>query len=157
VDLVLLAVGKLRPSFREACDDYLRRLSRYAKAREVEVREASRAPTVVAQRAEEGERLLARRPPGSRLVALARQGTAWSSEELARHVARWQHEARPVALVIGGSHGLPPALLASAERWSLGPLTLPHELARVVVVEQLYRAFTILRGEPYHKGAGDRA
>ena len=156
MDLVLLAVGKLRPSYRDACDDYLRRLSRYAKAREVEVREASRAPTVVAQRAEEGERLLAKRPAGARLVALARQGTAWTSEELARQVARWQHEA-PVALVIGGSHGLPPELLASAERWSLGPLTLPHELARVVVLEQLYRAFTILRGEPYHKGAGDRA
>jgi 23S rRNA (pseudouridine1915-N3)-methyltransferase len=156
VELVLLAVGKLRPSYREACDDYLRRLSRYLKVREVEVREASRAPTVVAQRAEEGERLLARRPPGSRLVALARQGTAWNSEDLARQVERWLREARPVALAIGGSHGLPPGLLASAERWSLGPLTLPHELARVVVLEQLYRACTILRGEPYHKGAGDR-
>jgi 23S rRNA (pseudouridine1915-N3)-methyltransferase len=156
VELVLLTVGKLRPSYREACDDYLRRLGRYASAREVEVREASRAPTVAAQRETEGERLLARRPPGSRLVALARQGTGWSSEELARHVARWQGEARSVALVIGGSRGLSPGLLASAERWSLGPLTLPHELARVVVLEQLYRAFTILRGEPYHKGAGDR-
>ena len=156
MELVLLAVGKLRPSYREACDDYLRRLSRYLKVREVEVREASRAPTVVAQRAEEGERLLARRPPGSRLVALARQGTAWNSEDLARQVERWLREARPVALAIGGSHGLPPGLLASAERWSLGPLTLPHELARVVVLEQLYRACTILRGEPYHKGAGDR-
>jgi 23S rRNA (pseudouridine1915-N3)-methyltransferase len=110
----------------------------------------------VAQRAEEGERLLARRPPGSRLVALARQGTAWNSEDLARQVERWLREARPVALAIGGSHGLPPGLLASAERWSLGPLTLPHELARVVVLEQLYRACTILRGEPYHKGAGNR-
>ncbi|HKT58956.1 MAG TPA: 23S rRNA (pseudouridine(1915)-N(3))-methyltransferase RlmH, partial [Gemmatimonadales bacterium] len=141
---------------REACDDYLRRLGRYLKVREIEVREASRAPSVAAQRAEEGERLLARRPPGSRLVALARQGTGWSSEELARQVERWQREARPVALAIGGSHGLSPELLASAERWSLGPLTLPHELARVVVLEQLYRASTILRGEPYHKGSGDR-
>lgn len=157
MELVLLAVGKLRPSYRDACDDYLRRLARYLKAREVEVREASRAPTAAAQRAEEGERLLARRPAGSRLVALARQGTGWSSEALARELARWQREARPVALAIGGSHGLSPGLLASAERWSLGPLTLPHELARVVVLEQLYRACTILRGEPYHKGAGDRA
>jgi 23S rRNA (pseudouridine1915-N3)-methyltransferase len=157
MELFLLTVGKLRPSYREACDDYLRRLGRYLKVREVEVREVSRAPTVTAQRAEEGARLLARRPPGSRLVALARQGTAWSSEELARQLARWQREARPLAVAIGGSRGLPPDLLAAADRWSLGPLTLPHELARVVVVEQLYRACTILRGEPYHKGAGERA
>jgi 23S rRNA (pseudouridine1915-N3)-methyltransferase len=157
MELVLLTVGKLRPSYREACDDYLRRLGRCFKAREVEVREASRAPTVEAQREEEGARLLARRPAGGRLVALARQGTGWSSEELARRVARWQGEARPVALVIGGSHGLAPGVLAAAaDRWSLGPLTLPHELARVVVAEQLYRACTILRGEPYHKGAGER-
>ncbi|MGH7515171.1 MAG: 23S rRNA (pseudouridine(1915)-N(3))-methyltransferase RlmH [Gemmatimonadales bacterium] len=157
MELFLLTVGKLRPSYREACDDYLRRLGRYLRMREVEVREASRAPSVAAQRAEEGERLLARRPAGSRLVALARQGTAWSSEELARQLEQWRQEARPVAFAIGGSRGLSPDLMAAAERWSLGPLTLPHELARVVVVEQLYRACTILRGEPYHKGAGERA
>jgi 23S rRNA (pseudouridine1915-N3)-methyltransferase len=157
MELVLLTVGRLRPSYREACDDYLRRLGRYVKVREVEVREASRAPTVEAQRAEEGERLLAKRPAGARLVALARQGTGWSSEELARRIGAWQREARPVALALGGSHGLPGDLLAAAsDRWSLGPLTLPHELARIVVVEQLYRACTILRGEPYHKGAGER-
>ena len=157
MELFLLTVGKLRPSYREACDDYLRRLGRYLKVREVEVREASRAPSVTAQRAEEGERLLARRPAGSRLVALAREGTSWSSQDLARQLDRWQQEARPVALAIGGSRGLSPDLLAAADGWSLGPLTLPHELARVVVVEQLYRACTILRGEPYHKGAGERA
>jgi 23S rRNA (pseudouridine1915-N3)-methyltransferase len=158
MELVLLAVGKLRPSYREAVDDYLRRLGRHFKVREVEVREASRAPTVAAQRSEESARLLAGRPAGARLVALARQGTAWSSEDLARRVGRWTQEARPVALAIGGSRGLAPDLIAAADdRWSLGPLTLPHELARVVVAEQLYRAVTILRGEPYHKGAGERA
>jgi 23S rRNA (pseudouridine1915-N3)-methyltransferase len=89
-------------------------------------------------------------------VALARQGSAWTSTELARRLEAWQREARPVALAIGGSRGLAGDLLAAAtDRWSLGPLTLPHELARVVVVEQLYRASTILRGEPYHKGARD--
>jgi 23S rRNA (pseudouridine1915-N3)-methyltransferase len=91
--------------------------------------------------------------PGSTLVVLARAGTPWSSEDLARQMERWRNEARPVALAIGGSHGLSSGFLAGASaRWSLGPLTLPHELARVVVVEQLYRAITILRGEPYHKG-----
>jgi 23S rRNA (pseudouridine1915-N3)-methyltransferase len=157
VELVLLAVGKLRPGYREVADDYLRRLGRSFKVREVEVREAARAPSVEAQRAEEGARLLARQPNGARLVALARQGAGWTSEELALRLEQWRREARPVAFAIGGSHGLPPALLAAAgDRWSLGPLTLPHELARIVVVEQLYRAGTILRGEPYHKGAGER-
>ena len=73
MELVLLAVGKLRPSYRAAVDDYLRRLGRHLKVREIEVREASRAPTVEAQRTEEGVRLLAKRPAGSRLVALARR------------------------------------------------------------------------------------
>ncbi len=157
MELVLIAVGRLRSAYRQATDDYLRRLGRHVKVREVEVREASRSPSVEAQRREESARLATRRPPGARLVALARQGTGWTSEELAARLERWMREARDVALVIGGSHGLAPDLIdGAAERWSLGPLTLPHELARVVVAEQLYRASTILRGEPYHKGGGER-
>ena len=154
MELTLLAVGKLRPFYREACDEYARRLGRYARWREIEVREASRSPSVEAQRRAEAARLSAKLPAGSTVVALARSGTLWSSEQLAREIDRWRVAAGPVALVIGGSHGLSPELMArSASRWSLGPLTLPHELARVVVVEQLYRGFTILRGEPYHKGS----
>jgi len=147
-------VGRLRPAMREAADDYLRRLRRYTGIREVEVREASREPTIPAQREAEAARLAERMPAGSRLVALAREGQGWTSAELARRVDEWRLAARPVTFVLGGSNGLAPALLQQAQlRWSLGPLTLPHELARVVVVEQLYRAFTILRGEPYHKGS----
>jgi len=153
VDLVILAVGRLRPAMREAADDYLRRLTRYAGAREVEVREASREPSVPAQQEAEAVRLTERTPPGSRVVALAREGQGWTSAELSRRIDEWRLAARPVTFVLGGSHGLAPRLLRRADaRWSLGPLTLPHELARVVVLEQLYRAFTILRGEPYHKG-----
>jgi 23S rRNA (pseudouridine1915-N3)-methyltransferase len=154
VQLHLLAVGRLRPSYREACDDYLRRLGRYLTVAEAEVREAARAPSPEAQREEEAARLRARIPAGAATVALARDGRGWSSAELARVVEQWRLAARPVAILIGGSRGLAPSLLAAAgARWSLGPLTLPHELARVVVAEQLYRAMTILRGEPYHKGA----
>ncbi|MBA3522888.1 MAG: 23S rRNA (pseudouridine(1915)-N(3))-methyltransferase RlmH [Gemmatimonadales bacterium] len=152
MELVLLAVGRLRPYYRQACDDYARRLSRHVTFREVEVREASRAPTEKSQQSEEAERLLAQAPSVGSLVALERSGTAWSSPEVARQLDRWLLSARPVALVLGGSHGLSPTLLARADlQWSLGPLTLPHELARVVVVEQIYRGFSILRGEPYHK------
>ncbi len=153
MQLTLLAVGRLRPYYRAACDDYLRRLSRSVKIAETEVREASRAPTAEAQRADEAGRLRRHFPSGGTVVALARAGSAWSSEDLAVRLERWKLEARPVAFVIGGSRGLAAELIASAaERWSLGPLTLPHELARIVVVEQLYRGMTILRGEPYHKG-----
>ena len=151
--ILLLAVGRLRPFYREACDDYLRRLGRYARVTETEVREASRAPTVAAQRGEEADRLRQRAPGGATVVALAREGSSWTSEELARRVEGWRVAARPLAFFIGGSHGLAPKFLESAAaRWSLGPLTLPHELARVIVVEQLYRAFTIVHGQPYHKG-----
>lgn len=154
MDLALVSVGKLRPYYRTAADDYLRRLRRYATPTEHEVREASRAPTLSVQRAEEAARLETRIIEGSTVVALAREGTGWSSRELARQVERWLLSARPLCLVIGGSAGLDPSLIARAHaRWSLGPLTFPHELARIIVLEQLYRAFTILRGEPYHKGA----
>jgi 23S rRNA (pseudouridine1915-N3)-methyltransferase len=108
---------------------------------------------VDAQREEEAGRLRRRVPDGATLVTLTRQGSSWTSEELARRVEGWRVAARPLAFVLGGSHGLSPGFLsAAAARWSLGPLTLPHELARVVVAEQLYRAFTILGGQPYHKG-----
>jgi 23S rRNA (pseudouridine1915-N3)-methyltransferase len=156
VEISIVAVGKLRPYYRDAVDDYARRLKRYTTFSEHEVREASRAPTVPAQLTEEAGRLGGRIPQGADLVALTRDGAGWSSADLARQLDRWLMASRPVALAIGGSHGLDASLLTrAAARWSLGPLTLPHELARVVVVEQLYRAFTILRGEPYHKG-GER-
>jgi 23S rRNA (pseudouridine1915-N3)-methyltransferase len=153
VEISIVAVGKLRPHYRVAADDYAGRLKRYVNFREQEVREASRAPNVAIQRAQEAERLSGLIAKGSTMVGLARVGAGWTSADLARQLERWLVSARPLSLVIGGSHGLDADLLASASaRWSLGPLTLSHELARVVVLEQLYRAFTILRGEPYHKG-----
>jgi 23S rRNA (pseudouridine1915-N3)-methyltransferase len=155
VQIVILAVGRLRSYYREACDDYLRRLGRYARVEEREVRETSGVSPAVGQRRDDAT-LLERVPDGATLVALARGGTPWTSRELARRLERWRDGARPLALAIGGSHGLGSELLDRAgARWSLGPLTLPHELARVVVVEQVYRGFTILAGERYHKG-GER-
>ena len=153
MEITIAAVGKLRPYYREAADDYARRLKRYVALQEHEVREASRAPNSAAQLADEARRLESRISAGTSVVALTRAGAGWSSRDLAAQLDRWLTASRPVALVIGGSKGLDMSLLARAPlQWSLGPLTLPHELARVVVLEQLYRAFTILRGEPYHKG-----
>jgi 23S rRNA (pseudouridine1915-N3)-methyltransferase len=151
--IVLLAVGRLRPAFRAAADEYVRRLRRYARINEMEVRE-SRGGTPEEMRTRDSAALAARLPEAATVVALARGGGPWSSQELARRLQGWQERGRPLAVVLGGSYGLSAGFLAGAqERWSLGPATLPHELARVVALEQLYRAFTILRGEPYHKGS----
>jgi 23S rRNA (pseudouridine1915-N3)-methyltransferase len=148
----LVAVGKLRPSFREASDEYLTRIRRYSPFEEREIREAGRAPTPTARQREETARIAAALPPGATVVLLDRGGSGWTSEELARKLDGWRGSGRAVALVIGGAFGLDPAgLVPVLTRWSLGPLTLAHELARVVVLEQWYRAWTILRGEPYHK------
>ena len=150
---ILLAVGKLRPCYREASDEYLRRLKHYGPIVEREIREAGRATTPELRRREEASRIVQALPAGVRLVALAREGSPWTSEALARQLDRWRQGSADLALVIGGAYGLAPELLARAsQRWSLGPLTLPHQLARVIVLEQWYRAWTMLRGEPYHKG-----
>ncbi len=156
MELALLAVGRLRSYYREAADDYARRIGHYARLTEIEIREASRAGSVERQRSQEAERLRQKLPAGGIVVALARGGSAWSSAELARRLSQWQQQGRPVVLVVGGSQGLDPGFTAiAAHRWSMGAITLPHELARVVVLEQLYRGFTILRGEPYHKGGAE--
>lgn len=151
MQVALIAVGRLRPYYRDACDDYLRRVRRHARLAEHEVREGPDANPVV-QRREEAARIRGHLPKGARIVALAIGGEPWSSEALAARVERWRTEAKPLAIVIGGATGLDEELLSAADaRWSLGPMTLPHELARVVVCEQLYRAFSILGGTPYHK------
>jgi len=150
-DILVIAVGRLRPAFRAAADEYLRRLKRYAKVREVEIRE-SRSGTPAEGRRRDAAGLAERLPATATLVALARNGAPWSSPELARRLEGWQQRGRPIAFALGGSYGLAADFLNEAdERWSLGPGTLPHELARVVALEQLYRAFKIMRGEPYHR------
>lgn len=149
----LLAVGKLRSYYREACDDYLKRLRRYAPIVEREIREAGRAASFALQRREERTRLEKAIPAGAVVVALDGGDPSWSSEDLARRLDAWRAGSARIALVIGGAVGLEPDFVARAAwRWSLGRLTLPHQLARVVVLEQWYRAWTILQGEPYHKG-----
>ena len=128
-------------ALRAACDEYLSRIRHYAKIEEREVKDEARS-------------LGGAIPDDSRLVALSRHGEAWTSERLAELTGTWEMEGRDVTFAIGGATGLPEDVLQRAERvWSIGPLTLPHELARVVLYEQLYRAYTIRRGEPYHRGS----
>ncbi len=155
MQLLLLAVGKLRPTLREVCDDYLRRCQRVLTVTEREVRQAGQGRDSAWQRDDEGRRILDTLPPGMPMVLLDRVGEGWTSEELARRMYDWGLAARDRAIVVGGATGIAAAVRERADAvWSLGPLTLPHELVRVVVAEQLYRATTILQGRPYHKGAG---
>ncbi len=153
----LVTVGRVRDTaLREACEGYTGRIRRYLRFAVCEVREAGRrAREAAAARQLEGEALRAAVPAGARLFALTREGRGGSSEAFARRLAEWQRDARDVAFVLGGAYGLDTQVLEAAEeRLSLSPMTLPHELARLVLLEQLYRACTILRGEPYHK-SGD--
>ena len=101
---------------------------------------------------EEGTKMLAAVPEGANLTALEVRGKPLSTEELAKQLNQWLQEGRDQALLIGGPDGLAPECLARAGlKWSLSPLTLPHGLVRVVVAEQLYRAWSILKNHPYHR------
>jgi 23S rRNA (pseudouridine1915-N3)-methyltransferase len=151
--LRLLAIGKDRSGlYAPAVAEYAQRLSRYVKFELVELPEARKHAGTPRAKEEEAATLLAKLDPRERVVALDERGKEYTSVELARRMESWLQGARDVALVIGGSDGLAPELLERAEeRLALSRLTLAHRLARLVLVEQLYRAFTILRGEPYHK------
>lgn len=141
----VVAVGKLKDrALRSVVDDYAKRIGRYARFSETELRDGP-ADQV-------GERLRRAPSPRARVVALEVDGDACSSREFARIVGQAEDDGAidELTFLIGGSHGLPAEVSRGADvRLSLGPMTLPHRLCRVVLVEQIYRAFTILRGEPY--------
>jgi len=154
VRFVLAVVGKPRDaSLASAIAEYERRAARYWPLQVVEVREESARGSGEAQvRERESTRLSEALPAGSQLVACDVGGRSMTSEAFAAFMQQQREAARDVGFVIGGAYGLSEALRARANvRLSLAPWTLPHELARLVLAEQLYRAGTIIRGEPYHK------
>ncbi|WP_159888075.1 23S rRNA (pseudouridine(1915)-N(3))-methyltransferase RlmH [Paenibacillus puerhi] len=155
----IVAVGKLKESYLvQGIAEYAKRLGPYAKLQLVEVPD-ERAPESMSAAEEaqvkqrEGERLLSHLRSDAFVVALAIDGRPLSSEELSRQLQDLATYGRShVAFVIGGSLGLAPEVLARADlKLSFGRMTLPHQLMRLVLVEQVYRAFKIMRGEPYHK------
>lgn len=153
--VLLILVGKVKGSLAPAVDEYETRAGRYWKLEVVEVDAGASGGSGDARavREAEAERILARVPDSARLVALTREGKRVSSRALADDLADAALHARDVAFAIGGAWGLDISVLTRAERrLSLSALTLPHEVARLVLAEQLYRAGTLLRGEPYHKG-----
>lgn len=155
MELHVVAVGRVAdPALRNACAEYAARVRRVWKLEIREVRAPAGHYSPAERRRREGERLLAALPPGSLWVALTRPGTVETSEGLARRLAGWQAAARRVAFVIGGAEGLDQRVLQRCEfALSLSALTFPHELARLILLEQLYRALTLLKGTPYHRGA----
>ena len=154
--VVLAVVGKAGKTFAEAIEDYEKRARRYWPLEIVEVKptKAGGSKTDEDVRSSEAEQLLERLPRDVEVVALTRVGERWSSEQLSAYLQR--HAVRSsagVAFLIGGALGLGDAVVRRAQhRLSLSTMTLPHDMARLMMAEQLYRAGTIARGEPYHKG-----
>ena len=150
----VLAVGRPRQSgLADAIREYETRAAHYWPLEIVEVKEASaRGATAEQVRTREADRLVERLTPDARVVACDPGGDTLDSNAFARWLASLRDGAQDITFIIGGAYGLGDAVRARASRrLSLAPWTLPHELARLVLTEQLYRAGTIVRGEPYHK------
>ena len=154
--LRLLCVGDRQPAWIvQGFETYARRMPRDCSLALVEVPTRHSGKTADVKRAviREGERLIQSIPEGALVIALDAGGELWSTKQLAQQLGEWRRDHQNVALLIGGAEGLAPACLTRAHRrWSLSALTLPHGLARVLVAEQLYRAWSILSGHPYHRG-----
>jgi 23S rRNA (pseudouridine1915-N3)-methyltransferase len=152
--LRVIAVGTRMPAWVDAAvQDYTRRLHGPWKLELKELAPANRRqPEGAAARADEARRILALLGARDTVVPLDERGQEFNTLELARWLEDQRVEARDLSFIIGGPDGLDPEVLARGHRtWSLSRLTLPHALARVVLVEQLYRAGTVLAGHPYHR------
>lgn len=151
----LVAVGERMPDWVVAgYDEYARRLSGEIRLELVEIPALKRTRTgdLARIREAEGERMVAALHTDDRVIALDVQGKALSTEALAAELQRTLPEGRNIALLVGGPEGLATCALARArERWSLSALTLPHPLVRILVAEQIYRGWSLLRGHPYHR------
>lgn len=159
MNISIITVGKLKEKYlKQGIDEYLKRMSAYAKVEIVEVAD-EKAPEVLSEnemlqvKEKEGERILAKLHPDTYVIALAIEGKQKSSEELADTLDKLATYGKSkIAFVIGGSLGLSQQVLQrSDEKLSFSKMTFPHQLMRLVLVEQIYRAFRINRGEPYHK------
>jgi len=151
----VLAVGPKMPAWvNEGAGDYLKRLPRELPLEFVTLALGSRGKNQPSEKAiaQEGDAMLAAIRDSDHVVALDLHGHAWSTEQLSGQLQRWREQAKDVAILIGGPDGLDARALArSDQRWSLSNLTLPHPLVRVLLAEQVYRAWSISQNHPYHK------
>ena len=151
----ILAIGNKMPAWvTQGYHEYAKRLSSPFSLELIEIPAEKRTknsdiPRLVER---EGEKLLAASKSSHRIIALDVKGHSWTTEQLASRLDQWQHDGQNIDLLIGGPDGLSSACLQKAEsKWSLSPLTLPHPLVRIILAEQLYRAWSILQGHPYHR------
>ena len=151
----LVAIGERMPAWvATGFADYVKRLAHDLPLELLELKPGARGKGRDETRAvlDEGAAMLATISRDTYVIALDGGGQAWSSEQLAQELQGWRMRGRDLAFLIGGPDGHAPDVLARADqRWSLGPLTLPHMLVRLVMAEQLYRATTIVSGHPYHR------
>lgn len=154
--LTVAAVGKRMPAWvNEAWLEYSRRFPRgiSLELKEIPLARRGQNADVKALRAAEGKALLAAVPRGHRVVALDERGVQWTTVELAGQLRRWMQEESGVCFLVGGPDGLPQSCRDEArDVWALGKLTLPHPMVRMILAEQLYRAWTVTQNHPYHRG-----
>ncbi len=154
----LICPGKIKEAFlRDACGEYLKRLSRYASVSVIEVSDERTPDSPSANEREmilkkEGERILSKIGDRDYVIALCIDGRSMSSEDFADNIRDLRDGGRDITFVIGGSLGLWDGVVARSDlRLSFSKMTFPHQLMRVILLEQIYRAFRIISGEPYHK------
>lgn len=138
----------------DAWQDYARRMPRELalELREIPLQKRGKNADIARMKRDEGRALLAATSPGDHVVALDGGGKTWSTEQLATNLEAWMGQGRDCCFLVGGADGHDRDCLAAAQqRWSLGALTLPHPLVRVILAEQLYRAWTIIQRHPYHR------
>lgn len=152
----LIAVGQKMPEWVTAgFAEYAKRLPSDCSLDLIEIPLTKRGKNVDVARAmkREGELMLAAIGANDTVITLEVTGSCWSTEQLATRLSGWRDQGQSVSLLVGGPEGLDAACLARADlRWSLSALTLPHPVVRILIAEQLYRAWTILQNHPYHRG-----
>ena len=156
MNIFLISVGNRMPGWvRQGYQEYARRISGELNLNLIEIAPGKRGKNADLARTlnDEGERMLKAIPKGCRVITLEIEGRAWSTQQLARKMGNWLEAGGDLALLVGGPEGLAESCRQRADsRWSLSPLTLPHPLVRVLISEQIYRALSLLRNHPYHRG-----
>lgn len=151
----LISVGNRMPTWvHQGYMQYAKRLPKECELNLIEITPGKRNKNSDLHkiRKEEGEKMLNAAPNSCHMVSLEISGNAWTTQELSQAMQRWLNRGQPIALMVGGPEGLSPEVIAnSPESWSLSKLTFPHPLVRVIVAEQLYRAWSLLNNHPYHR------